>query len=110
VGRFTDSGASDIGWATTTNNGDTWNHGSLPGITKYAGGTYDRVSDPSVAYDAAHSVWLVSSLPLSETPSVQGAAVVVSRSTDGVNWSNPVTVATTVATGGDLDKNWTACD
>src|SRR5919201_1653212 len=82
-GRFFDGGASDIGWATSTDAGGTWKHGFLPRITKYQGaGPYDRASDPSVAYDAAHQVWLIQSLALRETPSVSGAAVVVSRSSD----------------------------
>ena len=107
-GRFYDGGSSDIGWATSLNGGGTWTKGFLPGITKFKGsGVYDRVSDPSVAYDAKHGVWLVSSLPLLESPSVHGAAVLVSRSTDGgLTWLNPVTVAT----GSDEDKNWTTCD
>lgn len=108
VGRFFDGGASNVGWATSTNGGSSWTSGFLPGITKFqGGGPYDRVSDASVAYDAKHNVWLISSLPLSETPSVHGAAVVVNRSTDGgLTWGNPVTVKT----GSDLDKNWTVCD
>src|SRR5215470_7659994 len=59
VGRIFDGGACAIGFATSTNNGSTWTNGLLPGITKYAGsGSADRASDPSVAYDAAHNVWL----------------------------------------------------
>lgn len=108
VGRFSDGGASNIGWATSKDGGATWTNGFLPGITKFQGaGPYDRVSDPTVAYDPAHNVWLISSLPLLESGGVHGAAVVVSRSTDGgTTWSNPVTIAT----GSDLDKNWTVCD
>src|SRR2546427_8335066 len=30
-GRFTDGGASNIGYATSTNNGQTWTNGFLPG-------------------------------------------------------------------------------
>src|SRR5712691_5751071 len=56
-GRFFDGGSSNIGWATSTDFGATWTHGFLPGITVFAGGTYDRVSDPSVAFDAKHRVW-----------------------------------------------------
>src|SRR5947209_15889802 len=49
VGRFTDGGSSDIGFATSTDHGTTWTHGNLPGITKLEGtGTYDRASDTSV--------------------------------------------------------------
>lgn len=108
TGRFYDGGSSGIGWATSLDGGGSWTRGFLPGVTKLQGaGPYDRVSDPSVAYDAAHNVWLVSSLPLMETPSVHGAAVLASRSTDGgSSWGLPVTVST----GSDLDKNWTVCD
>ena len=108
-GRFTDGGASDIGFATSTDGGATWTHGFLPGITKVSSpivpnGPFDRVSDPSVAFDARHNVWMVSSLPINGT---NGAGVIVSRSTDGgLTWANPVTVN---ADGG-TDKNWTACD
>src|SRR5215470_11360764 len=68
VGRFTDGGASNIGWATSTDNGATWHGGFLPNTTVYAtpAGTYDRVSDPSVAYDAAHKDWIIASLAISD--------------------------------------------
>jgi hypothetical protein len=107
MGRFFDGGASDIGWATSTDNGTSWTSGTLPGITTFVGGTYDRVSDPSVAYDPKHNVWLVSSLALRGT---SGAAVLTSRSTNGgLTWGNPVNTA--VATRRqDVDKNWIVCD
>jgi hypothetical protein len=112
VGRFFDGGASDIGFATSTDSGASWTNGVLPAITKFqGGGPFDRVSDPAVAFDAAHAVWLISSLPLLETSSGPlGAAVVVSRSTDGgLSWGAPVSVAS-ASGGSDLDKNWTVCD
>ncbi|MDX6346882.1 MAG: hypothetical protein QOF84_1672 [Streptomyces sp.] len=105
VGRFTDGGSSNIGFTTSTDGGATWTKGFLPGITTYAGGSYARVSDPSVAYDAKHNVWLISTIPI--TSSVGVPAVFTSRSTDGgLTWSNPVTTAT----GSSLDKNWIVCD
>jgi hypothetical protein len=108
VGRIFDGGACAIGFATSTNNGASWTSGLLPGITKYIGaGPNDRATDPSVAYDARHNAWLVSSLTLLEAGGVHGNAVVTSRSTDGgLTWGNPVTTVT----GGDLDKNWIVCD
>ena len=108
VGRFTDGGGSDIGYATSTDGGTTWTHGTLPGITSYngGGGSFARVSDPSVAYDAMHNVWLVSTVPI--TSSVTVPNVFVSRSTDGgLTFGNPVTVASGSTS---FDKNWTACD
>jgi hypothetical protein len=110
VGRFFDGGASGAGFATSTNGGSTWTHGFLPGLTKFqGGGPYDRTSDEAVAFDARHSTWMISSLALTDSGGVTGAAVVTSRSTDGgLTWTNPVTTAG--AGGGSLDKNWIACD
>jgi hypothetical protein len=110
-GRFTDGGASNIGWATSTDGGVTWTHGFLPGTTTLASpaGSYDRVSDPSVAYDARHGRWLIASLALAGS-SLNGAAMLVSRSADGgLTWSAPV-VASSATSGSNLDKEWVACD
>src|SRR4029450_11630390 len=64
---------------------------------------------PAVAFDSRHNVWMISSLALTDTSGVVGAAVLTSRSTDGgLTWGNPVTTAT--AGGGNLDKNWIVCD
>src|SRR5262249_8061254 len=90
-GRFTDGGSSDIGWATSTDGGTTWTNGFLPGTTTFSTppGPYARVSDPSVAYDAKHNVWLIASLPLNSTPT--GVGAIVNRSTDGgLTFGNPV--------------------
>jgi hypothetical protein len=112
MGRFFDGGASDNGFATTTNNGASWTGARLPGITTLAGGgPYDRATDPSVAYDARHNVWLISSLALVDTPSgPSGRAVVTSRSTDGgLTFGKPVNTAV-AGPGEDFDKNWITCD
>ena len=107
-GRFLDGGSSNVGWATSTDAGSTWTSGFLPGTTTEAGGLYDRTTDPSVAYDASHKVWLIATLALSSTAG--GAAIEVSRSTDGgLTWGNPV-VASLAGTGADYDKDWIVCD
>src|SRR5438067_3606231 len=95
VGRFTNGGASDIGFATSQNAGGSWTPGFLPGMTSFTTprGPYARVSDPSVAFDAAHGVWLIASLGLTGR-SIVGTAILVNRSTNGgLGWSGPVTVA-----------------
>jgi hypothetical protein len=109
TGRFFDGGSSNIGWATTTNAGRTWTTGMLPGTTIYATppGTWTRISDPSVAYDPLHDVWMISTLAIDQN--VSGAAILTSRSTDGgLTWDQPVT--TSLSTGSFYDKNWIVCD
>src|SRR6476646_7987562 len=64
TGRFFNGGATDIGFATSTDGGVSWTDGQLPGLTATAGTTgspFERVSDASVAFDATHGTWLVSS-------------------------------------------------
>ncbi|TCO59253.1 hypothetical protein EV192_10494 [Actinocrispum wychmicini] len=102
VGRVSGGGASNVGFATSTNGGATWTQGFLPGTTGNSGGPCGSLSDASVAFDAKHNVWLISTLGVTcpNTP------VFTSRSTDGgLTWSNPVTTAT-----GSNDKNWIVCD
>jgi hypothetical protein len=106
TGRISPGGATNIGWATSTDGGTTWTHGFLPGLTTGEGsGPYDAASDPVVAYDAKHGIWMIASLPLSST--FQTPAVVVSRSNDGLTWQNPVSADPTAPSS---DKNWIACD
>ena len=75
--------------------------------TRRRPGTWARISDPAVAYDAKHNVWM------SERPGDRrrrrGKAMLVNRSTDGgLTWRNPVTVSH--ARANFYDKKWIACD
>jgi hypothetical protein len=101
VGRTFSGGASDIGFATSADAGVTWTNGFLPGITIYQHGTFSAASDPVVAFDAAHSTWIISSLTIANVDNVA-----VSRSPDGINWGKPIIVSATP----NSDKNWIACD
>ncbi|MFG2638711.1 putative Ig domain-containing protein [Streptomyces sp. NPDC048362] len=104
VGRVSGGGASNIGWSTSNDNGQSWTHGFLPGSTTNTGGPYSAASDASVAYDAKDGVWMVSWLGIRSGNSVD---VDLNRSTDGGHtWSAPVTLST----GTFDDKNWTTCD
>jgi hypothetical protein len=107
TGRIPGGGGTNIGWATSTDGGSTWSHGFLPGLTKGEGtGPYDAASDPAVAYDAKHGVWMIASLPHSATQ--QTPAVAVSRSTDGgFTWQSPISADANAVSS---DKNWIACD
>src|ERR1700680_2333665 len=109
TGRFFDGGSSDIGYVTSKDGGITWTNGFLPGITniQHPGNPYDRDSDPSVAYDPKHNVWMISSLPIVDS-GANIPAVIVSRSTDGgTTWGNPVSVTPDVFSS---DKDWIVCD
>lgn len=112
VGRFFNGGATDIGFVRSGDGGLTWTRGFLPGMTYSSGDVnspYQRVSDSSVAYDAKHATWLISSIPL--LPSVSVPTVFINRSTDdGLTWSAPVSMPPPAAMKVDLDKNWTVCD
>ncbi len=115
VGRFNNGGASNIGFATSTNGGTSWTSGFLPNTTTFATppGIYDRLSDASVAYDAAHNVWLISYLGLvGSNPNIapSAPAVLVSRSMNGgLTWVAPVQVNSSGGTTSQ-DKNWSVCD
>jgi hypothetical protein len=117
VGRFFDGGATDIGISRSGDGGTTWDAPTfLPGQTFSADSPfgdptspYERVSDPTVAYDAAHHVWMVSSIPL--RPDLSVPTVFFSRSTDdGRTWGKPISMPPPASNSVDLDKNWTACD
>lgn len=102
-------GSGDIGFSTSTDAGKTWHYGLLPGLTvNYENGPYGAAADPSVAYDAKHGEWLISTLPLAGLSSTSGLIgdVAVSRSADGLTWGNPIIIDKTHLD----DKNWTVCD
>jgi len=103
VGRIYSGGGADLGFSTSTDGGQTWVQGYLPGLTvNYKKGTFNAASDASVVYCEKYGVWLISSLPIETS----GVDVAVSRSTDGINWGKPIMVD---SSGGD-DKNWITCD
>src|SRR5690242_15799451 len=117
VGRFFNGGATDVGFARSTDGGATWGPpGFMPGLTATSGipgttgGSFERVSDASVAFDARHGVWMASSIPL-EPNTLLVPTVLISRSTDGgATFGAPVSIPPPVANKVNLDKNWTACD
>src|SRR5437763_13976317 len=107
-GRFFDGGASNIGFATSTNAGETWTKGFLRNSTVNATppGKYLRASDASVAYDARHKVWMISWLGI-KNPSTGPVDVLVSRLTDGgLTFGSSVVV---IASGHFYDNNCSVC-
>lgn len=106
VARIHDGGADAIGWSTSLDAGRTWQAGLLPQVTTATGGESPRASDPAVAYDAAHGVWLDSTLIVGDNFTSLG----INRSTDGLAWSPLITAARTNGFGLAYDKNWIGCD
>ena len=111
VGRFSNIGSANIAWATSTDGGNTWTSGFLPGTTRLTGGPYDRITDPSVTYDAKHATWMIATVAfLATSGTLAAAAVLVSTSTNGgTGWNNPHPIMY-AGTNGGLDKDWIACD
>jgi hypothetical protein len=110
VGRFADGGALDTGFAVSRDAGRTWRRGLLPALTVFSSppGRWRRASDPAVAYDAMHGVWLVASLVIGMSDS----GIAISRSRNGVTWSAPVIASEGLNNdqGIDHDKEWIGCD
>jgi len=107
-GRYVNGGgASNLVFASSQNAGRTWRTGGMPGGTVNEGGVWPRISDPSIAYDPEHGVWLF--LGLGINSGGIGHILLVDRSTDdGVTWSNPITAAE--SSGTFWDKTWITCD
>jgi hypothetical protein len=104
--RYASGGSSDIGFATSTDGGSSWKNGFLPGLTTfYKGGKFQAASDPSVVFDSHHSVWLISSLGISDTNG--NTILLASSSADGINWNKPITANSTSTYA---DKDWITCD
>jgi hypothetical protein len=97
-GRIDRGGAAALGFATSVDAGAHWRAGVLPQ------GQYTVVSDPVVAFDAMHGVWL--NAGLGSGPGMLD--IYVARSRDGVTWTGPVRAAGDVDE--DYDKEWLTCD
>lgn len=106
AGRYVFGGATNIGYSTSRDGGRTWRAGYLPGLSIFGTppGLSSRATDPVVAYDAAHRVWLIASLAATQVLD----ELLISRSRDGLKWSLPVRAS---RGGPDThDKEWIVCD
>ena len=105
VGRRATGGASGIGFATSHDGARSWTRGVLP---LPAGVSLTFVSDPAIAYDRVHGVWIASVLGGRAIADGVATSLLASHSTDGVSWT---TTVVDPDRGHALhDKNWIACD
>lgn len=106
-----DTGAENIGFVTSQDGGQTWMHGVLSGTTTVAGGIYSSIVDSAVAFDARHSVWLISDMGQTNNDGIPGGyAILINRSLDG---GHTFLAANTVAASTNsqiYDKDWLNCD
>lgn len=106
-GRFPDGGAVDISYTWTHDGGRSWHHAPVPGLTTAVGGTWDRASDPVLAWGPDGSLYL--SVLVFDTTCPSG--VTVSRSTDGGRtFGAPVVVHASQTCDVNDDKNWLVVD
>jgi hypothetical protein len=107
-GRRHQGGANRIGFSTSRDGGRSWRGGFLPALTNDSvpPSTSTLASDPVVAFDSVHGIWLISTLAVGPDTT----QVFVSRSIDGVNWGAPVAAASFTGSELAFDKNWIACD
>jgi hypothetical protein len=109
VARRRNGGAVNIGFAVSSDDGQRSPSGLLPGLSRTSTppGPADRVTDPAVAYDSEHRLWLIAALGAGK----QTTRITVSRSPDGTTWSAPIVAAqATSERGPALDKDWIVCD
>lgn len=107
-GRFANGGAVDISYAWTRDGGARWHHAPVPRLTRAVGGTYDRASDPVVAYGPDGSAYL-SALLIDARDCRSGVAVL--RSTNGGRtWGAPVMAHSSRSCKYSDDKNWLVVD
>jgi hypothetical protein len=115
--RSTDQrgGAANIGWSVSSDAGQSWQDGFLPGTSVWARprGPWIRLADPAVAYDEKHDTWLIVGLggsPATSKGRLLPNTVFVSRSTDGAaTFGEPVIVAAPTESQ-FFDKTWITCD
>jgi hypothetical protein len=103
LGRTFESGARAIGVSLSRDRGRTWRRASIPQDPDA-----ERVSDATVAWDAAHGVWLEASIAVE--PGQNLLAFDVSRSSDGLAWTTAARAESRNAKTETVDKEWLACD
>ncbi len=123
AGRDLRFGAAAMGFAYSANGGTSWTSGYIPGVTTLTPGaaasdpTWQRVTDVSVTFDDKSQKWVAAAAVQNKAAAGAYMAVVVSTSTNGVNWTSAqaiVTPATVVPLTGlaglGPDKPWVACN
>lgn len=106
--RFVDGGARALTYAYSVDGGKRWIEAMLPNLTIASGGSFERASDPWVAFGPSNRAYFAS-LGFNETSPRNG--VYVSASSDGgKTFGPPVTVHEFLGVTGFDDKESIAVD
>lgn len=103
VAGWISSGDRTCGFGVSDDGGATWSDGVVPGIQLTSGGSFDRGTDPSVAFDKFGNAYF-SCLGFNLGPASLGSAgtVFVSKSTNGGHsWGEPRAVFNSQADPGE---------
>lgn len=88
--RFVNGGARALNYSVSFDSGKTWKEGILPTLTTAAGGSWEKASDPWIAFGPHNRAYFASLL---FNQSTRDNAIGISISTDGgQNWGRPVEV------------------
>ena len=106
--RYANGGAVGISVAWTADGGAHWHHMPVRGITTATGGSYQRASDPVVAFGPDGTAYL--SVLLINATSCPTAVAVLRSTTGGQTWSKPFYAHKSATCDYSDDKNWLVVD
>ena len=90
--RWSTGGARNLVFGTSFDGGATWTNSPLQGVSRLAGGIYERVTDPWLDFGPSDRVY-ATSLAFDDTFPFKNAIFVHTSTDGGATWGPPVTVA-----------------
>ena len=90
--RWSTGGARNVVFGTSFDGGATWTNSPLQGVSRLAGGIYERVTDPWLDFGPSDRVY-ATSLAFDDTFPFKNAIFVHTSTDGGATWGPPVTVA-----------------
>jgi len=111
--RWSDGSARALALSVTRDAGRHWTQLVLPGLSKCAGGVFDRISDPWVSFSPDGQVY-ANTLATAFLPATGGrdvSAITAQKSADGgLTWSDPVIIRQDADPNFFNDKNSLTAD
>lgn len=111
--RWSDGSSRALALSVTRDAGRHWRQVVLPGLSKCAGGVFDRISDPWVSFSPDGQVYAntLATAFLPETGGRDVSAITAQKSADGgLTWSDPVIIRQDADPNFFNDKNSLTAD